>query len=556
MKSLNIKPQQIVLYITGIFFFSVIIRFFIANYYPKTINCYPDELLYLSLGESLWNHHNIQVFNVASYYNQVGYPFLIAPSFFFSSVKSQGTVIAFLNALSVSLGIFPVYGLAKRLLTENKHILYCVILYSLSPSLTYSMTYMSESLSIPLSLLCIYLLYRFWETETSYKKIFFFVVSILTMYLCYITKLVALAFPIALAMVILTNWILDKDIKKRILSILICITFLLIGIQIGFKRYFPADILDKSSYVLFCFLFLLVVFVLGFCVIPVLLPAVHFREIDQNSKKLYLFMIYTLVITAVVVACLINPREDYPSLTPRAHLRYVEFLFVPLVILLFQILEKNITVLSRKMFLIIFGVWGVIFLTIFRGFSGQTIDQTMLFYWQLFARDGKYFSPFIVKIICAGIITVITIIIILYFKNRMLFFRMLATGLIIMCVGNSMLSIFVQYKTHTHTAAETTEMEQLREFVRQHPDENFLVLEPDSYCEIIDTFLIDCDNVRTGMSLAVTQRADVFESPSKISYAIVCDTEYEVSETATHLKAYPNIGYSLYVIYDDCILKE
>ena len=57
MKYTNQKFDRVIYSIIGIFFLSIAIRFVLANFYPKTINCYPDELLYLSFGESLWNNH-------------------------------------------------------------------------------------------------------------------------------------------------------------------------------------------------------------------------------------------------------------------------------------------------------------------------------------------------------------------------------------------------------------------------------------------------------------------------------------------------------------------
>lgn len=69
--------------IIGIFFLSIVARFLLANFYPKTINCYPDELLYLSFGESLWNNHALLVSNMPSVFDKAAYPILIAPSFIF-----------------------------------------------------------------------------------------------------------------------------------------------------------------------------------------------------------------------------------------------------------------------------------------------------------------------------------------------------------------------------------------------------------------------------------------------------------------------------------------
>lgn len=97
-----------------------------------------------------------------------------------------------------------------------------------------------------------------------------------------------------------------------------------------------------------------------------------------------------------------------------------------------------------------------------------------------------------------------------------------------------------------HSEAETVEMEQLREFVREHSHENFLVLEPESYCEMIDTFLVDCDNVRYGLSVGVMQDASKYVEPRDISYAIVWDEGEEIPENVEWVCNYPNLGYSLY----------
>ena len=228
---------------------------------------------------------------------------------------------------------------------------------------------------------------------------------------------------------------------------------------------------------------------------------------DVKSRNLYLFLLYTLVVTGTAVSCLIYTKGNYPSLTPRAHLRYVEFLFVSLVVLLLRVIELKPVTASKRVVIGVFGAWAMMLLAIFQGFSGQTIDQTMLFYWQLFAREGMVFSPVIVKVICVGIVLAIAGFIALYYKKREMIGRVLTIGLVVMCLVNSALSIFVQYKTHTHSEAETVEMEQLREFVRDHSDENFLVLGPESYCEMIDTFLVDCDNVRYGLDVGVMQNA-------------------------------------------------
>ena len=140
---------------------------------------------------------------------------------------------------------------------------------------------------------------------------------------------------------------------------------------------------------------------------------------------------------------------------------------------------------------------------------------------------------------------------VLYYRKRELFGRAVTIGLTIMCLGNSALSIFVQYKTHTHSEAETVEMEQLRDFVRVHSDENFLVLEPENYCEMIDTFLVDCQNVRYGLGVGLMQDASQYVEPRDISYAIVWDEGVDVDTDAVLVERYESLGYLLYAIEGD-----
>ena len=64
-----------------------------------------------------------------------------------------------------------------------------------------------------------------------------------------------------------------------------------------------------------------------------------------------------------------------------------------------------------------------------------------------------------------------------------------------MSLGNSVLSGYIQYKTHTHSEQETAEIYDIRDFVRNHNDDTFLVMESNGGEEMLDTFLMDCDNL-------------------------------------------------------------
>ncbi len=543
----KIKSNNNQKYVWILFGVSIVLRFILANYYPKTINCYPDELLYLHSAEGLWNNHQVMLFNMPSTFNKIGYSILLAPVFAIADIKLRGSAIALLQAVVMSLGVFPIYGLAKELLQDEKHHMYCVILYLISPTMTYSMTYMSEVLYVPLALALIYVIYHFLSQEWSGKKLMLGVVIMVLIGLTYLTKPQALVFPVAFILVILIQWIFEGKSWKRWTAL----GMLLLGgigafiiFQRGIMGTTLSSVSDKGWYIIFGVGFFVAITLIAFFFIPVILPALQFEKLNKKSRYFYLFLLFCVLVTAFVVAALIYTTEDFPSRTPRAHVRYVEYLFVPFVMLVLQLLEQKAEVISKtKIFITVF-IWGVFVLNFFAGFSGQTIDQTMLFYWQLIADDGKAFDPTRVRICSVLLMLVIMALLLIYRKSREWFKKIFLTLLVLMCLGNTVLSVYVQYKTHTHSEAETTEAEEIVSFVRGHTDSDFLILETENYDELLDTFLVDCPNVRTGMEPIITQDVDRFEEPKDIDFYLV-NNMIESPVLGDVVREYPNMGYRL-----------
>ena len=152
----NLVSKNSKLYIVLLFGISVLLQFLFANYFPKTMNCYPDELLYLSTAEGLWNHGEVILFHMPSSFDKIGYPLVIAPIFAINNLKFRGVLLSVINSTLISLGVFPIYGLSKRLLKDAKLQYLSVVLYMISPTMTYAMTYMSEVVYVPLALTMIY----------------------------------------------------------------------------------------------------------------------------------------------------------------------------------------------------------------------------------------------------------------------------------------------------------------------------------------------------------------------------------------------------------------
>lgn len=130
-------------------------------------------------------------------------------------------VIGFISALVMSLGLFPVNALAKKLLKEERFRRWSLLFYALSATMTYSMTYASEVLFIPVMVLLIYLIYQLltdaWHGK---KKILMLVVTVLVWLLAYLVKELVLVIPVALVLYFVTDRLLgwrqpERDGKGR-----------------------------------------------------------------------------------------------------------------------------------------------------------------------------------------------------------------------------------------------------------------------------------------------------------------------------------------------------
>ena len=599
-----------------VFVLSVFLRFILCNYFPKTINCYPDELLYLSAAESLWNNHGVMVYNLATTFKKVGYSFFIAPAFALENIHVRMSIIGLINSVLMSAGIFPVYGMARRFFKRNSFIWLSILFYIISPSMTYSMTFASENLYIPVSLVVLYVIvevearWREYVNEyiTSFimKNIGLLILGIGAWILAYITKELALVIPLALVAYMFMSKIVmsvrgdsrsyssdnvgnaadgaceidgnnsygvagakNKSGLGSVIKLLvagIAIVALVYGIwwfcnrgsnyyQLGINT----EILSQRwGYLLYGFGFFVTISIVGLLVVPVLLPMTTKGQMNRSAARLYYIMLLIILGTAAIVAYTIYMYEDYPSMTPRAHVRYVEYLYVPFLMVLMTMWERreepraiaaakaNVTTYkpatTGKTETIISDVaevesksdasklnWpGIIMAAvclggmkfIFNGFNGQTIDHTTLFYMQLFAADGKVFSPMVANVLILAITVVSLVLMGMYStgshsfnkvqdtseeqasgarsskigKTKM-FWKIFITGAIIMSLGNSVLSGYIQYKTHTHSEQEIAEIYDIRDFVRNHNDDTFLVMESVAGEEMLDTFLMDCDNL-------------------------------------------------------------
>lgn len=193
-----------------LFLISFCIRFLWADFY-KAIYVYPDELRYYQIAENLANNRGLKVYNLPINFQKILYSVFLIPAFLFENREIQQHILAFINAFLITSCIFPIYWIAKQLLNNQKSILFICVFSLFLPDLTYSMTFMSENLFLPLSLLVFACFLKIILNKIPSSRYFLILVGILN-YLLYFNKEIGILFPLSFLAYIVFQYFFDRNL--------------------------------------------------------------------------------------------------------------------------------------------------------------------------------------------------------------------------------------------------------------------------------------------------------------------------------------------------------
>ncbi|MDO4533824.1 MAG: hypothetical protein Q4C36_08910, partial [Coriobacteriia bacterium] len=214
------------------------------------------------------------------------------------------------------------------------------------PDLMYSMTFMTESLFVPITLWLIVLVWRCLRSSGNAELGLAGAAGLLC-YVVYLCKEVAWMFLIAF----LAWYILAIVQRRRSMSqALMAMGMFLIGFLLPFVimkltlfsgllnsySQFSFDILLSPYTVLFGLYATAtdaVYFIVGFGVFPVLYLVCMWRDIPRRYRDLAFFCLVSLAVGLACVVFTISMREDVGHVALRQHLRYVTPLYLPLLML-------------------------------------------------------------------------------------------------------------------------------------------------------------------------------------------------------------------------------
>lgn len=181
-----------------LFAVSTVVRTMLADF-PKAADVMPDEMRYMDLARSLLADGTLTIRGVRTTFQKILYPIALMPAMLFHDPLAQVKVMGFLNALYASSALFPAYVLARRIAPVFWPGVACLAIAALLPDLCYSVTFMSESLYLPLSLWLLVLLWDALE-KPGRRGIVLAAAGGVLCYVAYLCKEVALAYVIVVAL--------------------------------------------------------------------------------------------------------------------------------------------------------------------------------------------------------------------------------------------------------------------------------------------------------------------------------------------------------------------
>ena len=368
--------------------------------YPRELAVYSDEVRYLDVARSLWQGRGLRVRNMPSDYQKILYPLCILPALALQTTAAQITAIGWLNAAWASSAVFPAYALCRSTGQSRRRTAFLVGITAVLPTLSACATFMSETVFLPLSLWQVYFLWRAMAAGPR-ARIGWSALAGAWCWLLYLNKEVALYYLIAWAL--LRAWVTWHDrrswrtelagVAAMLGAFAFCFVLAKLTLFAGLGNSYNQTgwiTAEQWAFLPFAVVCDVLFTVLAFGVFPVLIPLCGLQRprpgTDPRRSQLPLLVLLALGIGVGVVAWSITVREDLGSPSPRQHMRYLEPLLIPLLLVTMDALDGALAPVRRRVLAVLTAVWGTGFLVFCRDIGPGAGDNTFL-QWFDFVAD-------------------------------------------------------------------------------------------------------------------------------------------------------------------------
>ena len=349
------SPLPALLAIYGL---TVLIRFVLALL--TTINPMSniDEFLYYGLARSIATKGELLFRGRVADYQYIFYPLVLSPVYMiFQEGAPFYRLLQLWNILLMSLSLFPIYGICRKLIGDQKKALLYAGLAMLAGDFILGEVIYSESIIYPMFFAAVYLTLCCLEHRSWGCSLGLGVLGALL----YETKPGAVAFPVVALLILM----IDGLRKKDKLSILQNLCGLLVGAAVivlfqfllkfafhagesGFLSLYEEQLGgtrgDLHLHLFFKGLPQYVYYLILSCgIVCFIVPILHLRSMDRNTRELFWMTLISLAIMIIGTVWTIN-RFEYA--THAIHLRYIG-MYIPL-IMLFSLVSPDTPETDRK----------------------------------------------------------------------------------------------------------------------------------------------------------------------------------------------------------------
>ena len=297
--------------------------------FPRIITVYPDEQVNLQLAQGIHLFGRLAANGGDTAAPGILYPALLSPFYGIPDPEIRLKAISVLNALLVSSALVPAWLLCRRLLRKNLSGLAALALFVLSPNLWVSVSFMADSLFIPMALWGILFLFRGFEQGSPGPR-----ASCglgLWMYLLFLASQAGTALAAAALGLFIYEAAAGRNEKKALTAAACFIgafgaaylagMFLLFG---GKPCHYPVLFPETPQQLLFLLVAaagLLLHFMTGLLLFPAVLPVTGLKRREAAYRKRLVVLLVYSVFAALLTAASVSVPGDFGSMDIRVVLR-------------------------------------------------------------------------------------------------------------------------------------------------------------------------------------------------------------------------------------------
>ena len=382
------NKYKVIILLLLIYLVGVSIYIFLGCF-DKNLGFIPDERLYIQAAKAFANGDGLYYNGLKSTFQKVVYSIIISPAYLVKDLHVQVRLVCIIGTLFEMTSVFPIYLISRKLnLSRKNSLLMCLFCLSV-PTFVYSMTFMSETVFLPLWLWSIYLIIILLDTDEFQVKVPIILGAL--GYILYMCKEVGV---VAIPVLILTKSIIVinkrgsfKEIIPGFISLASFSIFYLFGRFLLFSGTsssysYEMDVPSAPSssdknlvyFISFAVLFYFGYLILANNIFPVLIRS----NKDSLNHRLTLYIEMALIVLLVVVVYKITLNEDYGIMSPRLHLRYFEPLFIPYLICFIARLNDEKEEYFHRYTKLSFGIFLLIILMLPGPSSDGLLDSTTI----------------------------------------------------------------------------------------------------------------------------------------------------------------------------------